>query len=64
MFKTDGNSTSHPDGTDVRQKVFIKDFNAMLQLVSDGKVTTPMDVEEKELISLDTREIVDGRRSL
>ena len=59
MHAADGNSTSHPDSTGVRQNAFIKDLNAMLQLVSDGKVANPMDVEEKELIALDTREIMD-----
>ena len=59
MHAADGNSTSHPDSTGARQNAFIKDLNAMLQLVSDGKVANPMDVEEKELIALDTREIMD-----
>ena len=59
IHTTNGDSTRHPDSTAVRQKAFMKDINAMLQLVSDGKIAYPMDTEEKELVSLDIREIMD-----
>ena len=47
IHTTNGDSSRHPDSTAVRQEAFMKDINAMLQLVSDGKIANPMDTDEK-----------------
>ena len=52
-------STEHPDSSISEQKKFIKHLNSMLQVVEDGKIANPFDTNEEELITLDTREIMD-----
>ena len=53
------NDSKHPDSSVFRQKGFIKDLNSMLSAVQDGHIADPFDVNEEELITLDTREIID-----
>ena len=37
----------------------MKDLNAMLTVVKEGRIADPFDVHEEKLIALDTREIMD-----
>ena len=67
VFYTKSNakdSLEHPESSVAGQNKFLKHFKAMCDLASEGKVVNPFRETGPELITLDTREVMDPEIAL
>ena len=55
------NNCEHPDSSPAEQRKFIQDLRKLCSVVSDGKAINPFRETEKDLVILDTGEIMDPK---